>query len=93
MNGELVGDYGPGSWGIGGEPRIWESRTGDVETATHRGGGDYPASWGPAPGSRFSEERASWVAEQVRITQVASWIRGGNARTALALVQALRESE
>jgi hypothetical protein len=66
--------------------------SGRVEFSDRRAS-DFPASWGDPVGSPYSEARAAWVAENVRITQVESWIRGGNARTALALARALSESD
>jgi len=40
--------------------------TGRVEHADGDRREAFPASWGVPPGERFSEERAGWIAGQVR---------------------------
>lgn len=78
------GDYEPGSWGIGGLPEVWASRTGNVETADRRGGSDFPPSWGtPPPAGAYSEERAAWIRGHIAEDRRR---RGGNARVALMRV-------
>jgi hypothetical protein len=40
--------------------------TGEVESADGaRRSGTFPAEWGPAPGTTYSEARASWVRHKV----------------------------
>lgn len=67
--------------------------SGGVETATRHGGSDFPAAWGPAPGHPYSEQRAAWIAAHVETHQEDEWVRSGSARSALALVRKLAESD
>lgn len=89
--------FEPGSWGTNtiNSDVLYDDAgratysSGDVETAAQRHGGNFPASWGDPVGSPYSEERAAWVRSKVETHQVEQWLRGGDARVALAMVRAM----
>ena len=47
----------------------------EIEYSTGQRKSDFPSEWGTPPGSTFSEERAAWVARNVRRLQANPEVR------------------